>query len=249
MKLHHLLVALCILTLVSCQKEVEVNLNSGKAELHFTNVVGTQPVSFNTPYFTHQGEDFTVTKFKYYVSNIILVDSAGQNHKIPDSYYLVDQENPASLSISLQTDEARYKGIQFLIGVDSVRNVSGAQTGALDPAMDMFWTWNTGYIMAKMEGTSSRSTLPNNRLEYHIGGFQGTEKALRTVYLPFGQNYSITSGKALSINIRADILTWFDGAFNLPLSVYPTCTSPGLLASHYADNYANMFSITSLQAQ
>jgi len=247
MKLPHLLSFLCILTLISCQKEVQGNLSAGKANLHFTNVVGTQPVSFNTPYFTHEGEDFTITKFKYYISNIILVDSAGQNHRIPDSYYLVDQETPASLSIPLQAEEARYKGIQFLIGVDSTHNVSGAQSGALDPAMDMFWTWNTGYIMAKMEGTSSRSTLPNNRLEYHIGGFQGSEKALRTIYLPFDQNYSITSDHTLNINIKADVLTWFDGAYNLPLALYPTCTSPGLLASHYADNYANMFTITSLQ--
>lgn len=249
MKLPHLLAILCMIALFSCQKEVHNDLSKGKADIHFTNVVGTKPVSFNTPYFTHKGEDFTVTKLKYYITNITLVDSAGQNHLIPDSYFLVDQEIPASLTIPLQTDEARYKGIQFLIGVDSTRNVSGAQSGALDPALDMFWTWNTGYIMAKMEGTSSRSTLPNNRLEYHIGGFQGSEKVLRTVYLPFGQNYSISSDHTLNINIRADILAWFDGAYDLPLSAYPTCTSPGLLASHYADNYANMFSITSLQPQ
>ena len=49
-----------------------------------------------------------------------------------------------------------YNSLSFLLGVDSMHNVSGAQTGALDPANDMFWTWNSGYVMAKMEGASPR---------------------------------------------------------------------------------------------
>jgi hypothetical protein len=249
MKLLRILALLPLLALFSCQKEIQYNFSSGKAQVRFSHTVGNQHLSLNTPYSTHKGEDFIVTKFKYYVSNLALVDSAGLYHKIPDSYFLVDQNNPASFTLNLPTDEGRYKGLQFLIGVDSLRNVSGAQTGALDPALDMFWTWNTGYIMAKMEGTSSLSTLPNNRIEYHIGGFQGPEKVLRTVYLPFNSLYSITANSTLEINITTDLLQWFDGSYDLPITSYPTCTSPGLLASRYADNYAKMFTISSLQFQ
>jgi hypothetical protein len=51
-------------------------------------------------------------------------------------------------------------GIRFLLGVDSARNVSGIQTGALDPARGMFWTWNSGYVMAKIEGSSPSAHVP-----------------------------------------------------------------------------------------
>jgi hypothetical protein len=247
MKLVQIFAALSLLTLISCQKEVEYNIVTGKAQLHFTNVVGTQPLSFDTPYFTPHNEDFVISKFKYYITNIAFIDSAGFAHKIDNSYYLLDQNNPQSLTLSLQDDVGSYRSIQFLLGVDSLHNVSGAQSGALDPAMDMFWTWSTGYIMAKMEGTSSFSTLQNNRIEYHIGGFDGPETALRTVNLPFSQIYSLSSDKTLTININANLLAWFSGSYDLPIATYPTCTSPGLLASHYADNYSKMFTITSMQ--
>jgi hypothetical protein len=61
--------------------------------------------------------------------------------------------------------------MEFMIGVDSARNNSGAQTGALDPTNGMFWSWSTGYIMAKFEGTSAQSPAAANALKFHIGGF------------------------------------------------------------------------------
>ena len=56
--------------------------------------------------------------------------------------------------LNLYLPEGDYTELQFLLGVDSLHNVSGAQTDDLDPAKDMFWTWNSGYVMAKMEGNS-----------------------------------------------------------------------------------------------
>jgi hypothetical protein len=44
----------------------------------------------------------------------------------------------------LNTSLKNITAIKFLLGVDSLKNVSGIQTGALDPAKGMFWTWNTG---------------------------------------------------------------------------------------------------------
>ncbi len=69
----------------------------------------------------------------------------------------------------------------FLLGVDSLHNVSGAQTDALDPAKDMFWTWNTGYVMAKLEGNSPSSALVNNKYEFHVGGFSGKYNVLKKI--------------------------------------------------------------------
>jgi hypothetical protein len=69
------------------------------------------------------------------------------------------------------------------LGVDSIRNVSGIQTGALDPLKGMFWTWNSGYVMAKLEGSSESSNSAGNRFTYHIGGFRPGMNVLKTIDL------------------------------------------------------------------
>ncbi len=232
--------------LAGCQKELTQPVVHGAVQLQLQHTAGSQPLVLNTTYSNRFGEDFTLSKFKYYISNIALVDAADQKHPVPDTYFLVDENNPASKTFSINAEGGNYKAIQFLLGVDSTRNVSGAQTGALDPMLDMFWTWNTGYIMAKLEGTAPLSNLPNQKVEYHIGGFKGADGVLRTVTLPFNQTYTIAENKPLTIQLNADIFNWFDAVHSLPIAAQPTCTAPGSLASRFADNYARMFTITSI---
>jgi hypothetical protein len=249
MKLLRLICALPLLLLLSCQREVSpAPVVKGKVRLQFSNMAGGTPFQLNTPYINRAGEDLVVTKYKYYISNIVFIDTAGRPHPIDNSYFLVDHSNTASLNFEVAPNVGRYHQLQFLVGVDSIRNVSGAQTGALDPLLDMFWTWNTGYIMAKLEGTSSLSTLPNNRIEYHIGGFKGVDNALRTVTLPFTQASDISNEKTLVIGVQAELFDWFDATHALSLSTSPAIMSPGPQARKFADNYATMFSITSIQS-
>lgn len=213
----------------------------------FTHVAGTVPFTLNTAYTNAFGESFTVTKYKYYISNITLTDERDSKHLIPDTYFLVDESHAASKTLLFDVPVGTYKAVSFLIGVDSLRNVSGAQTGALDPIHDMFWTWSTGYIMAKLEGTSPQSALPNQKMEYHTGGFKGVHSVLRTVTLPFQQPYEVQLLKGLQLNITADVLKWFDGLHLVSIAAAPTATAPGQLASRIADNYARMFTLTSVQ--
>jgi len=37
-----------------------------------------------------------------------------------------------------------WKSLSFLLGVDTVRNHTGSQTGDLSPSKSMYWNWNTG---------------------------------------------------------------------------------------------------------
>ena len=66
-----------------------------------------------------------------------------------NDYHLVNQAIDSSLSFTISLAANKYDSVGFLLGVDSAGNTSGAQTGALDPLNDMFWTWNTGYVMEK----------------------------------------------------------------------------------------------------
>jgi hypothetical protein len=232
----------------SCQKGVDESVSANaSAELRFHNMVGPVDLTFNTPYTDPFGEQFVVTKLKYYITNIQLLNtSSNTRFEVSQSYFLVDEQEALSKTFNIQIPSGKYNAISFLIGVDSLHNVSGAQSGALDPAKDMFWTWNSGYIMAKLEGNSPVSTLANQMIEFHIGGFKGTDNVVKRLILNFPSEKQLLEKGHLAIDISADINAWFKSMHDLPISANATCTSPGSLAKQYADNYAMMFSISSV---
>jgi len=244
------LLAFCLsIFLFACKKEASQDVPQYPLRLSFINKAGTQPLVLNTSYTNPHGEPITITQFKYYISNISLIDIDDKETKLPDTYFLVDQNTAASTSFIVNAPGSAYKAVRFIIGVDSARNVSGVQTGALDPANGMFWTWITGYIMAKMEGTSSVSTAPLAGVTYHIGGFKTGENVLKQITLNLPTNVLLKTGAASEVVIDADAMAWFKGAHNIKIATDAFCMNPGTLAMQVADNYAQMFSVEAVNNQ
>lgn len=200
-----------------------------------------------TTYTTSSNDTFSVKLFKYYLTNISLKNQAGQTVTVPGSYYLVDESDPLSKIITLQNIPSDdYTSVSFMIGVDSARNVSGAQTGALDPSNGMFWSWNTGYIMAKVEGSSPQSGSGLKDLVFHIGGFSGANKGIRTVNLNLPVNAHVHAEHQTQINISADVAKWFSGVNTIDFSLMYDITIVNSRSKSIADNYVNMFTVTSV---
>lgn len=192
--------------------------------LRLKHVVNGTPMVLGNNYLNAAGDTFSITLFKYYISNISL-DAV----KVPGCF-LVSEDSAASKVIPLP--EGHYKRIYFMIGIDSLLNCSGAQDGALDPLYGMFWTWNSGYIMAKLEGISPSSALPGHRIEFHIGGYRAPHMTQRMVTLDLPAGSDIT--------LVADAATWFKG---ISFRQLPGFMTPGTAADRIADNYQHMFSI------
>lgn len=216
----------------------------------FTNVVGADPLALGGPnyYINAHGDSFYVTTYKYYVSNIKFTDNNGNTWSEPESYHLINAADPNSLSFNVSgMPAATYTSMQFMIGVDSARNVSGAQTGALDPANDMFWTWNTGYIMAKFEGKSPQSTASAHNLTFHIAGYSGANAVQRIVSPTFA---SLTANPTATltpvIHIKSDVLEWFVNPNTIRFDTMNNVATTGASAMQIADNYADMFTITGI---
>jgi len=251
MKINNMFVCCFIsLAIISCQKTVSPNTATGTVKITLRNTVKGNPMLLFTGNYTNSfGEQYIITKFKYYLSHVNLTGSSID--PVQGKYYLVDEADPSSLSFSFEAPVNLYSSVYFLLGVDSTRNVSGAQTGALDPLNDMFWTWNSGYIMAKMEGESPQSPVVNNKVEYHIGGFSGTNSVLKnmalTIPVPAMSKLDVREGKISEVFIEADLDTWWQGAFNLKIADHPAVTHPGSLAKSISDNYVNMFKITDIK--
>jgi hypothetical protein len=237
----------------SCSKEYSA---SGTAKLpvedsfnltvNFTPMVDTLKLHFDTTYTNFWKESYSVSAFKFYVSRFDLIntDSGRTYHADTAKCFLVDASDSTTWAVKLLAPTFTYNRISFLIGIDSLRNVSGTKTGALDPKKGMYWTATTGYIMAKLEGQSSQG----NSMQYNIGGFSGDNNVLRTPTLlfPFGQYLQITAGKKSVINVDANVNAWFFNPHQIKISVTPSCTSPGLLAKDISENYSNMFNVTAV---
>jgi hypothetical protein len=207
------------------------------------------PLVINAPFSTALGEPFTPLAFSYYISNIKLVDLEGKTITQGSSYFLVDERKPTSKAFVAALPAGSYKAIKFTLGVDSIRNVSGIQTGALDPANGMFWSWNTGYIFAKLEGKSVVSPAPLSNVTYHIGGFKTGENALQEVTLYLPEPLLIKSSGSATIRLEADVARWFAGAHNISIAQNAFCMDAGPLAQQIAENYAGMFTITAVENQ
>lgn len=233
--------------------------NTATMELKFENVFGNQPIHFQEQYTTASGETLKFTLLNYFISNIKLIRKNGEEFVLPQEtgYHLVKQSIPESKSIKLQIPKGKYKGISFIVGVDSVRNTLRADKrgGDLDvgsAARDMYWAWNSGYIFFKMEGKSQASPDSlHNSFYYHIGGYGGfdskTINNIKVKDLTFDKPVKMKNGKAVIVNIEVDTKTVFDGQNKLLISRHPSIMW-GPVSVQIADNYARTFTLKSVMS-
>lgn len=240
-----LLFTAALASLSSCRKKPDpvAGPNSGSLKMEFTNQMDGVGLQLgNTWYKNANGDSFTVSILRYYISNISLTTSDGQVYTEPESYHLIDQDKPESRKFTMsEVPFGRYTTVKFMIGVDSARNVSGAQTGALDQANNMFWTWNSGYIMAKMEGTSPKSTDPNHNLFFHIGGFKGATASQRWVTLTLPGTAEVRADGTPNMHVFANLAEWFRTPSIIDFSRNSVVMNAGGVATTIADNYVDMF--------
>jgi len=216
----------------------------------FINTVNKVPVVLDSVVYTNcWNETYTISKLKYYISNVQLQQTDKKVNREAESYHLINEEDTATKSFSLSMPGGKYSSLSFLVGVDSLKNVSGAQTNALDPLNGMFWTWNNGYIMFKLEGNSPQSTVVNNKIEYHIGGFAGPNNALRTVTINFDAPLILLKKENTEIFLQAAIDKLWNAKHNLKITETPVLITQGILSSAIADNYAAAFGLIKIVQQ
>jgi hypothetical protein len=241
----------------SCKKDDDItpapttpSTPTGSIRMTFENHFGDSTLDLGTEsYITANNDTLVCTTFKYYISNIRFTDMDGNTWSEPESYHLVDASSASSLSFVISgIPQKHYTSVSYTIGVDSARNVSGSQTGALDPGNGMFWTWNTGYIFAKLEGTCPQSNSPAHAVTFHIGGYAGQYAAQRNVSITFGSTHAmVTESGVPVVTLKADAAEWFCTPNLIDLSTTSNAVMPNATSASIADNYANMFSLLSVQ--
>ncbi|NSL88886.1 hypothetical protein ECE50_018740 [Chitinophaga sp. Mgbs1] len=228
--------------------------------LEFDNRAGSDDLILGAQVYTNaQGEKLTITKFAYYVSNFRFITANGNVYTVPQdsSYFLISEADKASAFHTLKNVPAGdYVQVKFMIGVDSTRSLMdiSKRTGALDPATgasDMYWGWNSGYIFAKLEGSSPSSTDRQKLFRYHVGlfggGFNNGVKTLNntrevTLTIPNNGKAIIRKDRRAQVHFFADALKMLNGTTNISVAANPNVMVDALSAK-IADNYTQMFII------
>lgn len=258
---------LLVVILICCSVVVKAQVNRDTTGLvtltiNIDNYVGQQKLRLSDqPYRNGQGQDFTLTTFNYFISNISLTDNNGKRFFVPqeESYFLIKENDQASKTIRVQVPQGTYRAVDFTLGVDSLRSTMDVsrRKGPLDPAGGMidgmYWSWNSGYIFFKMEGQSEAAPLDKtgqHKFRFHIGGFGGYNKPslnnIKQVTIGFaGKEFHVLAQKVNLISLKADVLKVFNGQTPLDLSKNSNVMF-GSFSALVAGNYENMFSLISI---
>lgn len=201
-----------------------------------------EAIQYNNKWYRNfSGDSFTVQKFNYYVTNFRLIRKDGTKLIVPESYYLIQHaEGKQSAQLS-GLPAGEFTGIEFLIGVDSLRNVSGSQSGDLDPSNNMFWDWNTGYIFFKLEGQFNTLTQPT-RSDYaiHVGGFEEPNNCIQKYETDLPSSLHTKSGRNTLIYFHTRLEEIFVNPRFIDFDYYYANLSNGIF-TQLSDNYADMF--------
>ncbi len=239
----------------SCKKDEPVNLNpTGSVVINFNHMAGFNALVMDNAvnYVNANSDTFSVQVFKYYISNIKLTSKDGTVFSEKESYHLIDAGNPNRTAFTVaNVPYGDYTSVSFIIGVDSARNCSGAQTGDLDPALGMFWMWDTGYIFAELVGHSPQDTAAglNHMFTYAIIGYQGQYKAMKTVTIPFYNDAKVAATATPTVNLKTDVLEWFKTPHTISIAAVPFTDVPNQVTLNFADNYADMITLQNIRNQ
>lgn len=214
-----------------------IKLNAQKANLllQFKPMFNQQALRLNDAfYLLNNGKDSVqITKLKFYISAIELYNNKQLIYTEKNSFHLIDASDTNSYSIKLKgLPNKTFNNIKFNFGIDSATNAKGALGGDLDPTKGMYWTWHSGYINFKLEGTSNLCNTRNNAFEFHLGGFSYPNNSLQTISL------ALTHKKSSIINV--DIAKFLE---EVGLNKTNMIMTPSKAAVELSKQAATIFSI------
>jgi len=120
------------------------------------------------------------TKIKFYVSNVGFYETGNKKYthilktKLWDDGAKMYPKFGIDFGCHFEPDS-----LHLTLGIDSAGNSSQFMNGDKDPIHGMYWTWSSGYVHLKLEGT--KKGIP---FEYHLGGYQGSYASFMSLNFP-----------------------------------------------------------------
>ena len=234
----------------ACNYDAEAVVDDNTCEA--CNTTSSQNISFN---FTHNydltavtatdfgtikytndfGNQHSITKLRYLISNIALHKANGDSVLIP-GYNLVDLTNGTGLTYSPTTKvpDGVYKSVSFTWGFDAAENTTGAYTD-LNVAS---WSWpmmlGGGYHFMQFEGMFIDDTAATRGFAYHNGTAREITAVPDTIYhandfrvkMSNVSTFGINGDATTSVELKMNIAEWFKNTYQWDLNVYGPMLMP-----------------------
>ncbi len=226
---------MCI-AFMSCTSDKEDTINKVSATFNFSHDWDGTNVSnldFNTIKFTNaNGEELSVEKLRYLISNITFHNSTGEDLKIY-AYKLVDVTNNANISFILPEDipSGTYSNVSFTFGFDNDDNYQNYVD--LNSA-----SWNVpmmlggGYHFMQLEGKFVDNGGAETGYAYHTiraVDNSGAELVFQDTFFKVNLGEVVISNDA-TLEIKMNIAEWFKNPNQWDLNVLGSMLMPNFNA-------------------
>lgn len=214
-----------------CDSTAQMN---NMINIHFAPTFGVRQIDLSDSAFAvNENSKFVIEVLKFYVSDFRFLNKGKEVGREKNSYHLVDASIKSTLDFKISAPlQKEFDQLIFNLGIDSTTNVSGVLGGDLDPTKGMYWTWQSGYINFKLEGTSNLCKTRNNEFQFHLGGYQYPYSSIQEV--------SLLTKNDKSITIKLDIEKAMNG---IDLSKQDHIMSPKSEAVVLSNKFSKAFTI------
>jgi hypothetical protein len=201
------------------------------------------PLVFDTAIYRNAyGEQFSVTRLQYYISNICFYNGNRIVYNSGDKVFYIDARNPV---YHLQLDGVpmgNYSSVSYEIGLDAGKNWQGFLPNNLDNK-DMEWPASIGggYHFMKMEGYWKNATTQKTEIGYamHLGDNQSL---VWGISYPIGM--IIQAGMTNNLLFRMNVSQWWKSPHTYSLDVNGNYTMGNdTLMAMIRDNGIDVFDI------
>jgi len=249
------LIAVIVFSLVlfsSCGEEEIPALQNTNVSLNFKHNWDSAAVTnanFNaTQYFTAEGDELTIEKLRYLISNVTFHKSNGETIVI-EGYNLIDVTNDENLSYitPIQIPIGTYTNVSFTFGFDNTDNIDGAYADLNSASWSVPPMLGGGYHFMQLEGKFIDNTAQEKGYAYHMIKAVNITDPDNLVF----QNtfFTVNLGEVIvhnnsSVDVNMNIAEWFKSPHQWDLNTLHSMLMPDFYAQvKMHDNGQNVFSL------
>ena len=207
-----LLITAFALTFSSCKKDEPIETN---LKVNFSQTVdGFLLEKDNIQYTNVEGQNYSVKKLWYIISDITLHAEDGTYNLIKEVHF-INIDNPSTLSFTVNDlENNNYTSISYTFGLDTTKNISNLYVNE-DFHTTMFWPepMGGGYHYMKLEGNFTNDTTFYNT---HTGGTMGMDYSFNHTDVISLITNETTSEANISINMEVN--NWYQNPNSITLS-------------------------------
>ena len=243
-----------IVAILSCSEDNDDKVSQANVTFNFSHNWDGTPVTsadFNIIKFTNaNGEQLSISKLRYLISNISFKKSTGEIFVI-DGYNLVDVTNNANLSFAPNTTIpfGAYSKVFFTFGFNNNDNYNGNYADLNSASWIVPEMLGGGYHFMQLEGKFIDNTAAETGYAYHaIRAVDNSKTPQEFQDTFFEVNLGeVTIANNVAFNIEMNISEWFKNPNTWDLNVLNNTLMPNFNAQVMMfENGQNVFSLLSV---